>query len=100
MFQSRRKQMPKDAFYDLGKSPKKMNDMDMPEKMRYPMIHDIGVDNYPPLGEMKLGGTGRAEIEFKIAKGGGIEILKMKDLGSSKGPDDTKPKEEKPNGKD
>ena len=92
--------MPKDAFYDLGKSPKKMNDMDMPEKMRYPMIHDIGVDNYPPLGEMKLGGTGRAEIMYKISKNGGIEILKMKELGSSKEPDNTKPKEEKPNGKD
>lgn len=85
--------MSKDTFYDLARKPTKLNDVDKVEKQTYPCVYDIGVDNYPPLKEMKLGSTGSAEIEFRIAKGGGIEVLRIK-AAAAKTKEDTHDKKE------
>lgn len=71
-------------YHDLGKKPKKLNDVDKPEKMSYPCMYDITPENFPPMMDMKLGSTGEAMIKFKIKTSGGIEVLSMKMMGETK----------------
>lgn len=72
-----------EGYYKLGKKPKKMNDVGMPDKVMNPSMN-IDAEQYPPLKDMKLGSTGEACIQFKInPKYGGIEVIAMKPLKSS-----------------
>lgn len=87
--------MPPEDFYDLGEKPRQINIQNDPEQTEYPCLHGIDVENFPPLAEMKLGGTGRAEIEFRIGSGmGGIEVIRMKMLGISDAPPKPEPKKD------
>lgn len=86
--------MPKDSGFHSLKMPsmeKGAMPVDGIEKDRYPTLH-IGVDDWPELGNMKLGATGKAEIEFKISKHGGLDILAIK--GAEYGPDNSEKKNE------
>ena len=71
-----------DGYHDLGRDPKKMNDMGYPDKITYPRVYDVNPDNFPPLKDMKLGDTGEALIRFNI-RGGGIEVHSIKWVGSA-----------------
>ncbi len=75
-------------MYDLGSKPSKMENMGVDEKKSYPCLYEVNMDNYPPLGDMKLGDTGKAVIEFNIKPSGGIEITSMGPMGTTM--DDTK----------
>ena len=73
--------MPHENFYDLGKDPKKLNDVGREDKITYPSVYDINPDNFPPLKDMKLGDTGEAMIHFRI-RGSGIEVTEIKSMGA------------------
>ena len=76
--------MPADgSYYNLGKNPKQKNIMPTEETMMYPTMH-IEPKQYPPLKEMKLGGTGEAKIKFKISKYGGIDVIAIAPLTGGK----------------
>ena len=67
--------MPADgSYYKLGKNPKQKNIPATEETMMFPTLH-LDPKMYPPLKDMKLGGTGEAKIKFKISKYGGIDII-------------------------
>jgi hypothetical protein len=68
--------------YDLGRDPKKMNDMGNPDKVSYPHLCNVGVEEFPPLADMKLGDVGEAKVKFCI-DGDGLEIQEIQFLGSS-----------------
>lgn len=74
--------MPKDTgFHSLKIEPmEKGAVMDMPHEPRYPTLH-IGVEDWPELKEMKLGATGKAIVEFKISKHGGLDIMAIRGAG-------------------
>lgn len=82
--------MPEGAFYDLGRDPKKINDVGNEDKIQYPTLN-IGPDDFPPMQEMKLGSTGQSLVKWRISRHGGIEVLGMKYLGEAK-PDEGKDK--------
>lgn len=65
----------------MGRDPTKVNDQGNEDKIYYPSV-SIGPDDYPPLTEMKLGEIAAAEIQFRISRHGGVELLGMKHLGS------------------
>ena len=82
--------MPKDgSYYPLGKKPKERNKpTTMEGGMQYPTLH-ISPEEYAPMKDMKLGGTGEACVKFKISKYGGIDVIAMKPLkGGSDGKKD------------
>lgn len=73
--------MSADQFYNLGKDPVRIEAAPaIEDKTRYPCLYDIGVREFPPLKDMKLGDTGEAIIRFKI-QGSGIEIHEIKSVG-------------------
>lgn len=53
------------------------------DKIHYPGLYDVNVDNFPPLKDMKLGDMGEALIQFKISGNGGVEVHGIKWVGSA-----------------
>lgn len=84
--------MPKDSgFHSLKIPPMEIGGAmpDMTREPRYPTLH-IGVEDWPELKEMKLGATGKAVVEFKISKHGGLDIMAIRGAGYGAGNDEKK----------
>ena len=71
-----------DEFYDLGEEPSRLNDVGIPDKVRYPTLYIENIDSIPGIGDLKLKDEGKAEICFKV-KNGNIEVRKIRVIGST-----------------
>ena len=87
--------MPKGEFYDLGRDPKKMNDVGKADKVHYPELYISNLEKMPAFKGMKIGdGTYRAEIVFQPSMGS-LKVMKIKVLGEGGSHDEGKMKKEK-----